>query len=228
MVDCDHFEGRTRAGRKLAHTDNTEQQIRLGLLLEPEELVAWTRAPLLSESLLEEAMVFLLLHHRGTGNPFLVEALAAALDQRMRIRAIDCCGNTFGPHARELSDDVVSSAWIILLKSPDGRGVWLQICFHRFIKNLIRDVLRMRLFDTALSDLDSEAAPEVMDQSPSPEDLIYAEEVLSQLKPHQRHAFIMQRGFRESQRAIAKTLGRSDRSVRTWLKQAESKLNAGS
>lgn len=229
MIDCVHFEGRTRAGRKLVHADNTEQQIQLGLRLEPEELMAWTRAPLSSEALLEEAAVFLLLRHRATGSTLLVEALAAALDQRMRLRAIECSGNIVGPHARELCADVVSLAWIILLESPGGRGVWLQICFRRFIQNLTRDVLRgIRLGEAMLLDSDSEAAPEVMDQSASPEDLIYVREVLSQLKPHQRQAFIMQRGFREPQCVIAKTLGRSDRSVRTWLKQAQRQLNARS
>lgn len=230
MSDCDHFEGQTRGGKQLTHPRQAEQQIQLGLRLPSRELLLWIRDPSLSGYVVEEAIVFLLLHHRDSGDTLLVEALAAALDQRMRARAMECCGKISGVHfSRELCEDVASLAWIILLESPAGRGVWLQICFRRFIQNLTRDVLRgMRFFDTRLSDLDSEAVPEVIDQSASPEDLVYVQEVLSQLNPQQRQAFIMQRGFREPQRAIAKTLGRSDRSVRTWLKQAQRQLNVES
>lgn len=228
MSECNHFEGQTRDGRKLSHTDQTERQIQLSLRLQREELASWISAPSLTEALLDEAMVFLFLHHRATGDALLVELLAAALGQRMRVRAIEFYGNILGPHSsRELCEDVTSLAWIILLESPTGRGVWLQLCFRRFIHNLACDVLRgMKLYDAAPLELDSASAPEVMDQSASPEDIVYAREALLQLRPRQRQAFIMQRGFREPQRVIADTLGCSDRSIRTWLKQAERQLNA--
>lgn len=230
MSDCDHFEGRTRGGKKLAHTDQAEQQIQLALRQQPEELLLWIDAHSSSGSLVEEAMVFLLVHHRSAGDSLVVESLAAALDQRMRARAAECSGNFMGALSnQELCKEVASLAWIILLESPGGRGVWLQLCFRRFIHNLVRDVLRgIRPANVAVADLDSGAALEVVDHRASPEDLVYAREMLAQLKPHQRQAFIMQYGFREPQGVIAKTLGRSDRSVRTWLKQAERQLNAES
>ena len=46
------------------------------------------------------------------------------------------------------------------------------------------------------------------------------------MKSHERHAFVLQYAFREPQRTIALSLGRSDRSVRTWLRQAERGLRA--
>lgn len=229
MINCDHFEGRTRGGRKLAHADQTEHQIRLGLQLKPEELVSWIRAPSTSESLVEEAMVFLLLHHRATGDHALVETLAAALDQKMTARVMDCHTNLSGATAsRELCEDVASLAWIILLEAPTGRGIWLQLCFGRFIHNLARDVLRRsRQFDAVSVHVDagSDRAEEIVSQTPSLEDLVCARDMLSQLKPRQRQAFVLQHGFREPQRAIARMLGRSDRSVRTWLKQPQRQLN---
>jgi len=230
MSDCDHFEGRTRDGKKLAHPHYAEQQIQLALGLQPMAFVSWINTASASGALVEEAMVFLLLHHRAIGDSLVVESLAAALDHRMRARAVECYGNMLGGHSsRELCDDVVSRAWVILLESPTGRGVWLQICFRRFIHNLARDVSReMRLGEATSFELDSADARETMDHSASPEDLVYAREMLAQLKPHQRQVFILQRGFRETQGAIGKTLGRSDRSVRTWLRQAERQLNAKS
>jgi hypothetical protein len=217
MSDCDHFEGRTRRGKKLTHTEHAEQQIQLGLQLQPQELVSWIDTS--SGSLAEEAMVFLLMHHRSAGGSLIEEILAAAVDQRMRARAAECYGNFMGAFSsKELCKEVASLAWIILLESPAGRGVWLQLCFRRFIHNLARDVLRgIRPANMTLADLDSVAGLEMMDHRASPEDLVYAREMLAQLKPHQRQAFIMQHGFREPQGAIAKALGRSDRSVRTWF-----------
>jgi hypothetical protein len=230
MSECDHFEGQTRVGSRFHHADEAEQQIRLGLKVEPEEFISWTKAPAQSGSLAPEAMVFFILHYRARGNALVVESLAAALDQKMKARVTDCYANLIGAQAsRELSANVASLAWIIILDSPTGRGIWSQLCFRRFIHNLARDVLR-GIRNSAVS-LDSDegqaVALAVASQSPSPEDLVYLREVLSQLKPRQRRAFVLQHGFREPQHAIARTFGRSDRSVRSWLKQADRRLNAG-
>jgi DNA-directed RNA polymerase specialized sigma24 family protein len=228
MSNCEHFEGQALNGRELAHSDQTEEQIGLGLQLNPQELVSWANGNSLSGSLTEEAMVFLILHHRATGNSFLVESLAAVLDKRLRARTDSYAGLLGVPANRELCADAVSSAWILILKVPIGRGIWAQICCRRFVHNLLRDELRrIRQFDAISLDSDEGVlAGKVVSQNSWPEDLVYAQEILSQLKPRQRQAFVLQHGFGEPQDAIARAFRRSDRSVRTWLRHVERRLNA--
>lgn len=229
MFECDHFEAQKREGRRLHHAHKPELQIRQALEMKPAELISWTRVPIESGSLAEEAMVFLIFHHRAEGNALLVEQLAAALDRKMKARISEPYVNLIGANAsRELGADVASLAWIIMLESPLGRGIWSQLCFRRFIHNLARDVLRGMRHCAAVSlDSDGERAGglEVESRSVSAEELAYAREMLLQLTPCQRQALVLQRGFREPQRAIAKTFGCSARSVRAWLKQAKCKLN---
>jgi hypothetical protein len=116
MSNCEHFEGQALNGRELVHSDQTEEQIGLGLQLNPQELVSWANGNSSSGSLTEEAMVFLILHHRATGNSFLVESLAAVLDKRLRARTDSYAGLLGVPANRELCADAVSSAWILILK----------------------------------------------------------------------------------------------------------------
>jgi DNA-directed RNA polymerase specialized sigma24 family protein len=228
MYNCEHFEGQIFNGRELAHSAKTEEQICFGLQLKPEELVSWVKANSPSGSLTEEALVFLILHYRASGSSLLVESLAANLDKRMRARTDSYAGLLGVPASRELCAEVVSLAWIHILKIPIGRGVWAQICCRRFLRNLLRDELRRsRQFDAISLDSDEGAlAVKVVSHNSSPEDLVYAKEILSQLKPRQRQAFVLQHGFGEPQREIARAFGRSDRSVRTWLRQIERRLNA--
>jgi len=194
MYNCEHFEGQILNGRELAHSDQTEEQICLGLQLKPEELVWWVKANSPSGSLTEEALVFLILHYRASGNSLLVESLAAMLDKRMRARTDSYAALLGVPNSRELCADVVSLAWILILKGPTDRGVWAQICCRRFLHNLLRDGLRgSRQFDAISLDSDEGAlAVRVVSQSSSPEELVYAKEILSRLKPRQRQAFILQ------------------------------------
>jgi DNA-directed RNA polymerase specialized sigma24 family protein len=228
MSNCEHFEGQTLNGRELAHSDHTEEQICLALQLNPQELVSWANANSPSGSLTEEALVFLILHFRASGNSSLVESLAAVLDKRIRARTGSYAGLLGVPAGRELCADVVSSAWILILKVPLGRGVWAQICCRRFLHNLFRDELRRsRQFDAVSIDSDEGVfAVKVLSQNSSPEDLVYAQEILSQFKPRQRQAFVLQHGFGEPQDAIARAFRCSDRSVRTWLRHLERRLNA--
>lgn len=230
MIECDHFEDQIRDGTKLHHADEPEKQIRVGLQMRPEEVISWARAPARIGSLTEEAMVFLILYYRAAGNTQMVELLAAALDQKIKAQVSNRYASLIGVAAsRELCANVAPQAWIIMLESPTGRGVWSQLCFRRFIHNLARDILR-GMQNSALVSLDSDegraVALAVKSRSASPEDLVYLREVLSQLKPRERRAFVLQHGFREPQRAIAGAYGRSDRSVRSWLKQAERQLHA--
>lgn len=229
MFECDHFEAQQREGKRLHHARKPELQIRQALEMKSAELISWTSVPCESGSLTEEATVFLIFHHRAEGNALLVEQLAAALDRKMKARVSEPYVNLLGANAsRELGAEVASLAWIIMLESPLGRGIWSQLCFRRFIHNLARDVLR-RMRHCAAVSLDSDEACavglEVESRSVSPEELAYAREMLLLLTPCQRQALVLQRGFREPQSAIAKTFGCSPRSVRAWVKQAKRKLN---
>ncbi len=232
MFECDHFAEEKLKGKRLYHADAPERQIRTALEMDTEELISWSRAPITSlGTLTEEALIFLILHFRAGGNALLVEQLAAGLDQKMKTRVSDYYARVLGAQAsRELSANVASLAWIIMLEAPAGRGIWSQLCFRRFVHNLARDVLRAIRHAEAVS-LDANDrfgfAPEIRSPSLSPEDAVYLREALSLLKPHERLAFVLQHGFREPQRTIALSLGRSDRSVRTWLRQAERRLHAG-
>lgn len=233
MFECDHFDAERFKGRRLHHPDAPERQIRSALEMETHELISWTRFPITSlGTLTEEALIFLILHHRAGGNTVLVEQLAAALDQKMKTRVADYYARIMGAQgSRELSANVASLAWIIMLEAPAGRGIWSQLCFRRFMHNLARDVLRTVRHADAVS-LDANdafaLASAMRGHSMSPEDAVYLREALSLLKSHERHAFVLQYAFREPQRTIALSLGRSDRSVRTWLRQAERRLHAGS
>jgi hypothetical protein len=200
--------------------------------MKPEELMAWTMNPPISAlPPREETMVFLLAHHRSTSdNPLLVEELAAALDARIRSESTHRYLPLLGAHGtEEIVREVASLAWIVMLGSQKRR-VWAEICFHRFIRNLGRDVLRkLRAREVVSLDTDGTArtaALDVASQGLSVEDMVYLREVLAQLKPRQRDAFLLHHS-RESQRAIGRIVGRSDRSVRTWLKQTERLLNVG-
>jgi DNA-directed RNA polymerase specialized sigma24 family protein len=112
----------------------------------------------------------------------------------------------------------------------EKRRIWAEICFHRFVLNLGRDVLRkLRQQETVSLDTDSSArtaALAVAGQGASPEEMVYLREVLSEMKPRQREAFLLHH-VNEPQREIARAVGRSDRSIRTWLKQTEHRLQAG-
>jgi len=232
MSECDHFGEEKLKGKRLHHADAPERQIRKALEMDTQEVVSWSRAPIASlGTLTEEALIFLILHYRACGNALVVEQLAAGLDQRMKTRVTDYYARVLGAQAsRELSANVASLAWIIMLEAPAGRGVWSQLCFRRFLHNLARDVLRALRHAEAFS-LDANDrfgfASEIRSQSVSPEDAVYLREALSLMKPHERVAFVLQHGFRESQRTIAQSFGRSDRSVRTWLRQAERRLQTG-
>jgi hypothetical protein len=229
LFECDHFEAQKREGRRLHHAAKPELQIRQALEMKPAELISWTRVTQ-SGSLAEEAMVFLIFHHRAGGNAPLVEQLAATLDHKLKAKVSESYFNLIGADAsRELSINVASLAWIIMLESPLGRGIWSQLCFRRFVHNLARDVLREMRHSAAVSlDSDGERGVglEVEGRNVSPEELAYARELLLQLKPCQRQALVLQRGFREPQCAIAKMFGCSARSVRAWLQQAKRKLNS--
>lgn len=227
MSNCEHFKGQSLNDRALVHSDQTEKQIALALQFNPDELVSWANANNPSGSLTEEALVFLILHYRAGGNSLLVESLAAVLDKRMRARTDSYAGRLGVPASRELCADVVSSAWLFILKVPSGRGVWAQICCRRFVHNLLRDELRkIRQFDAVSLDSDEGVlAGKVVSQNSWLEDLVYAQEMLSQLEPRQRQAFVLRHGFGEPQEAIARAFRRSDRSVRTWLRHIERRLN---
>jgi RNA polymerase sigma factor (sigma-70 family) len=197
-----------------------------------DELRDWIRRSAQRLSLIRpETFVFLLLHYRRINNPVLVEELAAGLEVRIRAQVVHWYLCRLGRQLTEdLSSEVCSQAWTVLLESPHGRGIWLQICFDRFIRSLCRDVLRKKDANSSLS-YDSNAevrnlALSIESPGPSIEDILYLREVLSQLEPRQRQVFLMQRGLNECQRTIASAVDRSERSVRTLLKQAERQLQA--
>jgi RNA polymerase sigma factor (sigma-70 family) len=180
-----------------------------------------------------ETIVFLLLHYRRVNNAALVEELAAALELRMRAQILHRYLCRLGAQlTEELSTDVCSHAWTVLLESPHGRGVWMQICFDRFVRSLCRDALRKKNASHLVS-YDSDAAIRnlalsIESPGPSIEDTVYLRELLSRLEPRQRQVFLMQHGLNEGQRTIALTVHRSERSVRTLLKEAEQQLQAAS
>lgn len=232
MSACTHFKRHARNGRRLHHAPETEQQICRGLAMDPDELVAWARnSPLTASPLREESMVFLMVQHRSASRHLLlVEELAGTLDARIRCETTRRYLPVLGASGtEEIVREVASLAWIVMLQS-EKRRIWAEICFHRFVLNLGRDVLRMlREQKTVSLDTDNTArtaALAVAGQGASPEEMIYLREVLSEMKPLQREAFLLHH-VNEPQRAIAKAVGRSDRSVRTWLKHTEHRLQAG-
>jgi RNA polymerase sigma factor (sigma-70 family) len=176
-------------------------------------------------------MVFLMVQHRSAGRHLLlVEELAGTLDTRIRFETTRRYLPVLGAsRTEEIVGEVTSLAWIGMLES-ESRRAWAEICFHRFILNLGRDALRkLRQQKTVSLDTDDTARTAVLavaGQGASPEDMVYLREVLSEMKPRQREAFLMHH-VNEPQRAIAQAVGRSDRSVRTWLKQTEHRLQAG-
>jgi RNA polymerase sigma factor (sigma-70 family) len=178
-----------------------------------------------------ETIVFLLLHFRRSDNPQLVEELGASLEARMKTQILHGYLTSLGHQLTEdLISEVCSRAWTVLLESPHDRGIWMQLCFDRFILNLCRDVLRKQRTSDLLS-YDSNAeirnlAMSIESPGPSAEDMVYLREVLSQLKPRQCQVFLMQHGLNECQQSIALKINRSNRSVRSLLKQAELRLKA--
>lgn len=230
MSNCKHF--RRHNGRNLSHSPRTEGQILDALQMSNDELVDWIRRATQRLSLMRaEAIVFLLLHYRRVNSPALVEELAVGLAVRMRAQIVHCYLSGLGHQRTEdLSNEVSPHAWTILLESPHGRGIWMQICFDRFMHSLCRDVLRKKGASEILSyDSNSEIrnlALSVDSPGASVEDILYLREVLSQLEPRHRQVFLMQRALNECQRTIASTVNRSERSVRTLLKEAERRLQA--
>jgi DNA-directed RNA polymerase specialized sigma24 family protein len=232
MSNCKHLRRVTGNGRSLSHSPRTEGQILHALQMSDDELRDWILRATQRFSLMRaETFVFLLLHYRRVNSPVLVEELAAGLEVRMRAQIVQWYVNGLGHRRTEdLSSEVCSQAWTILLESPHGRGIWMQICFDRFIRSLCRDVLRKKGASDILSyDSNSEIrslALSVSSAGPSAEEMVYLREVLSQLEPRQRQVFLMQRGLNERQRTIASAVHRSERSVRTLLKEAERQLQA--
>lgn len=228
MSDCKHLSLVTRNGRTLSHSPETERQILLALKMPEGKLRDWIRGP--GEGLMRaEAIVFLLLHYRRINNPVLVEELAVGLQTRMNTQIRSSYRSRLGRQVTtDLSSEVCSRAWTVLLESPHGRGIWMQICFDRFVRSLCRDVLRKKSASDMLSyDSNQETkklALSIESRGPSVEDVVYLREVLSELGPRQRQAFLMRHGLNECQRTIARALHRSERSVRTLLKQAEQQL----
>lgn len=232
MSDCKHLVLAKRNGRTLSHSPGTERQILLALQMADYELREWIRA--LGKGLMRpEAIVFLLLHYRRVNNPILVEELAAGLEMRIRTQIRYWYRCQLGRQLLEdVSSDVCSQAWTVLLESPHGRGIWMQICFDRFIRSLCRDVLRKKSA-SEIPSYDSNLeirrlALSVESRGPSVEDVVYLREALSQLGPRQRQAFLLRHGLNEHQRTIAVAVHRSERSVRTLLKQAEQRFQAAS
>jgi len=222
----------SRRGRKLSHSQATEREICQALGMPMKELSEWIRSAVrMFCQMRSETMVFLLLHFRRSDNPQLVEELGASLEARMKAQILHGYLTSLGHQLTEdLISEVCSMAWTILLESPHGRGIWMQLCFDRFIQNLCRDVLRKQRASGILSyDSNAEIRNLVLNiESPGPsaEDLVYLREVLSQLKPRECQVFLMQRGLNECQQSIGLTINRSNRSVRSLLKQAELKLKA--
>jgi RNA polymerase sigma factor (sigma-70 family) len=232
MPNCKHLARVTRGRRKLSHSPGTERQIDQALRTSEDQLIDWIRRSAQLLSLMRpEVIVFLLLHFRRVNKPVVVEELAAGLDVRIRAQIVHCYLCRLGRQLTEdLSSEVCFLAWSILLESPHGRGVWMQICFERFIRSLCRDVLRQQRMTDVLS-YDSNAeirdlALSIESSGTCIEDIVYLREVLSKLKPRQRQVFLMQRGLNECQRTIASTVNLSERSIRTLLKQAERRLRA--
>jgi hypothetical protein len=131
-----------------------------------------------------ETMVFLLLHFRRGGNQQLVEELSICLEARMKGQILRGYLSSLGRQlAEDLSSEVCSLAWTILLESPHERGIWMQLCFDRFILNLCHDVLRKQRASGLLSyDSNGEIrnlALSLESPGPSAEDMVYLREVLS-------------------------------------------------
>jgi len=143
MSNCKHLRRVTRDGRNLSHSPRTEGQILQALQMPDDELRDWIRRATQRFSLMRaEAIVFLLLHYRRVNSPVLVEELAAGLEVRMRAQIVQWYVTGLG-HQRtaDLRSEVCPQAWTILLESPHDRGIWMQICFDRFIRSLCRDGL---------------------------------------------------------------------------------------
>lgn len=227
----------------------TEQQIVDAITLAPATLIerAQCRDEKAAEFLAPEALVCFIRRADGSGDTRTRDALFRELLERCtpffrgQFRGFD-------PETREdLQSDVMEKLVEDLL-APDDRGDYLQVRFWDYLKKKTIDACRKASsskgdtvsLDTGFSGESESEGPTRLEQQAdtklSPEELAMISQGLSKLPPDLRQAFLLRHyvGMNigadnpadapEGELTIAQHFGRSGRTIRNWLKEAESLL----
>ncbi|HEY1293617.1 MAG TPA: sigma-70 region 4 domain-containing protein [Chloroflexota bacterium] len=226
-----------------------EQQIQAALALSADDLVARARIDdrAYADYLQEEALAYFIRRAHRSADDDLANDLSGILVKR--------CTLVLKIQLRALRQDLLEEAiaetiadLFELLVEPEGsdRGDFLQVrfwvavrplriaAFNRAVKQSDRELLMVAIDPTgAGGDDGEEQGLEVSDpRAPAPDVQLLTDEALARLEPNIRQAFVMRlEGWPVEDRdpsvpTISRHFGRTSRTIRNWLTQAEEQLAA--
>jgi hypothetical protein len=236
-------------GERYVRTPKVEQQIRGVLALGAGGVLARARIKDQPDVhfLQEETVAYLIRWAHRAADDDIANGLAAVLVQR--------CTRFLKSQLRALRPDKLEEAiaetvadLFELLVEPEGsdRGDFLQVRFWVVVKRLglaafgraveesKRELLTVAIEPTgAASEDEEERGLDIADpRTPAPDTRLLANEALAQLEPNIRQAFLMKlEGWLVEDRdpsvpTISRYFGKTSRTIRNWLTQAEEQLAA--
>ena len=226
------------------------QQIEAALPLEPHALIEWATLQDNSTSayLADESLVYFIRHYHRQGNDHIINSLVEILLRRCEKRIKKHFQALHSELVDDAHNQVIALLFRKILDFESDKGDYFQVRFEQALKRLSISVYRhykqrqdKTRYDVSLSDLvgyDSDdpdkarppsiSASEILLPPTTPEEQFLLQESLQTIPEPQRSAFVLRYilGWPLGSNdplvpSISGLLGRTPRTIQTWLKNAE-------